>query len=502
MLFILTLLTIIPTCIPDAISLAIPDINGEKIISPQRCLAGETVTVSIRLIGTGDFIPTPVDVVLILDKSGSMRGEKLRDAKEAAKGFLSFTNEIDRTGLVTFSNSPTIDFDLHLMNSTNKELLRSEIDGFRASGSTNIYDSIVTANEILTNSQRANAPLVEVLLTDSQHNFPKFLKDNDFETLANQTKDKGIIIYTIGLGSDVNTKRLQMIANITNGRYFFAPTSDELKGIFEDIAGLLNFAGTNIEVSESIPSFITYNGDASRTPDEITSNGGTNLKWNVGSLRIGEEWVVTYTGRASKAVESGNFLSQSQIKYIKIDSTSGTINIKPGFVYNDISLTNLVVEKTRLTQGETNKITVSVKSLGSVQRTFDVEIKYNNTIISKKPIPLDPGQSENIPFSWNTSNVEDGKYTIAITVDPNEVIWEQDRTDNTLIAEVEISPVTEFPFFLLFVVLLMILIAPIIAATMYSKPRIGPPTCEDCGDFLFYDKRNRRWYCNRCGHYV
>jgi hypothetical protein len=108
LLFILTLLTIIPIYIPDAISLEPPDINGEKIISPQRCLVGEPITVSITLTGTGDPFPTSVDVVLILDKSGSMRGEKLKDAKEAAKRFLDFTNEIDKVGLVTFSNTPSI----------------------------------------------------------------------------------------------------------------------------------------------------------------------------------------------------------------------------------------------------------------------------------------------------------------------------------------------------------------------------------------------------------
>ncbi len=500
--FILILLTIIPTCIPDAISLEAPDINGEKSVSPQRCLAGETITVSITLTGTGDIFPTSVDVVLILDKSGSMRGEKIKDAKEAAKRFLDFTNEIDKVGLVTFSNSPTIDYDLHFMNSTNKENLMDEIDTYSASGSTNIYDSIITANDILTDSPRANAPKVEVLLTDSQHNYPTFLKDSDFAILAEQAKDKGIIIYTVGLGSDVNAERLQMIANITKGRYFFAPTSDDLKGIFEDIAGLLNFAGTNIEVTDSIPSFITYNGDATTMPDEITSNGETILKWDVGSLRIGEEWMVIYTCQANRAIESGNYPSQSQIKYIKIDKTSGNKNLKPGFIYNDISLTNLVLEKTRLNQGETNKITVSVKSIGLVQRTFDVEIKYNNTVISNQPIILDPDQTKNILIAWNTSKLDEGKYTIAATADPNEAIWEQDRTDNKLTAEVEVMAVSEFPFFLLFVVLLLILIVPIIAGTMYSKPRIGRPICENCGDFLFYDKRNKRWYCSRCGRYL
>jgi uncharacterized protein YegL len=501
-LFIIIILSIIPICIQNTISLEAPHLEGVKIVSPQRVLKEQQITVTIKLTGEGDITLAPIDVVLILDKSGSMRVDKIEDAKEAAKSFLDYTFDVDKVSLVTFSNGPKINFDLQFMNSANEDLLKVEIDDIIASGSTNIYDAIVTANEILTDSPRSGVPLVEILLTDGAHNYPSFLLDSDFESLAEQTKNKNIIIYTIGLGEDVNEKRLELIANITGGKYYFAPSSEELGDIFEDIASFLNIAGTDIVVSETIPSYLSYNGDASKNPDETITNDGITLKWNINTLSIGKDWEVTYSAQANEAIESSDLVSQTRIDYIKTDSASTTINLKPGLIYNDIALTYLAVEHKRVTQGDTNKITTTVESQGSIQRTFDLEIRYDSTLINSQSLTLNPGQTKNITYSWNTTNAEIGKYTITATIDPNQDIWEQDRTDNSATTEVEISSASEYPFIIIFIAILIMLIVPIVAATMYSRPRSGPPTCEECGEFLFYDNRTRRWYCRRCKRYV
>ncbi len=501
-LLMIVLISIIPICIYDTMSLEAPHIEGTKSISPSRVLKEQKITVTIKITGEGDITLAPIDVVLILDKSGSMRGDKIVDAREAAKSFLDYTFDVDKVALVSFSNDPKINFDLQFTNSANEDLLEVEIDDLIASGSTNIYDAIVTANEILTDSPRAGVPLVEILLTDGAHNYPSFLSDSDFESLADQSKNEGIIIYTIGLGEDVNEKRLELIANTTGGKYYFAPSSEDLGDIFEDIASFLNIAGTDIVVSENIPSYLSYNGDASINPDETTTNNGVTIKWNIDTLSIGKDWEVTYSAQANEAVESSDLVSQTRIDYIKTDAASTTINLKPGLIYNDIALTYLAVENARVTQGDINEIVTTVESQGSVQRTFDLEIKYDNTLISSQSITLNSGQTKDITYSWNTSNAEVGKFNITATIDPDQDIWEQDRTDNIATTEVEISSVSQFPFLPIFIAVIIMLVVPIVAATMYSRPRGGPPRCEECGEFLFYDNRTRNWYCRRCRRYV
>ena len=66
-LFIIILLSTIPICIQDTISIESPHIEGTKTISPQRVLKEQKITVTIKLTGEGDITLAPIDVVLILD---------------------------------------------------------------------------------------------------------------------------------------------------------------------------------------------------------------------------------------------------------------------------------------------------------------------------------------------------------------------------------------------------------------------------------------------------
>ncbi|MEM2123313.1 MAG: vWA domain-containing protein, partial [Candidatus Bathyarchaeia archaeon] len=87
----------------NAEELEFPHVEASKTVTPSKAEKDGTVEVTISLRGAGGVIPTPVDVVLILDRSGSMLGSKIRDAKEAAKIFLDYMDEKDRAGLVYYN---------------------------------------------------------------------------------------------------------------------------------------------------------------------------------------------------------------------------------------------------------------------------------------------------------------------------------------------------------------------------------------------------------------
>lgn len=505
LLFIL--LIILPAYMPDAVSQEISRLKTDKIVGSQRVLEGNTVEITIKLTGEGSIAKSEVDVVLILDRSGSMGGSKITDAQQAAKGFLEFTNELDRVGFISYSKDIKIRSDLLFMNSTNKDILRAEIDSYKikAEGTTNIYDAIDTANGLLLKSPREEyVLLVEILLTDGRHNYPA-KPEGAFESLANYAKDNDIAIYTVGLGSDVNPDRLQMIANITGGKYYFAPTSNELEGIFADIAKSLAIAGTEIVVSETIPYYLSYNNDSSIIPDEIDENSDTILKWDVGTLWIEDEWNVTYTAQADRAVDLSNQVSHTQIKYVTAEGNPVTINLEPGFVFHDIAVTHLEAEPERVNQGDLCQITTTVQSKGIVTDTFNVEMRLDGVLLSTQTLTLEPEQSKDVSLTWNTSDTQKGKYQILVTADPNEIIWEQNRSDNTAKINVEITTAgLSFIFLTLFFFLFLILASSVVAGTYYSKrtqKSIISPTitaCPRCGSSLIYDSRIRRWYCARC----
>jgi uncharacterized protein YegL len=464
--------------------------------------------VTITLRGAGGFILTPVDVVLIIDKSGSMTGKKIADAKDAAKVFLGYTDERDRVGLVTFSSTVDSISPLNFMTPANKESLSKKISSIRAVGATDIYDAIVAANTMLLNAPRSNAPRVQVLLTDGQHNWPSMLSDSAFLDLANQAKSEDIIIYTVGLGADVNGERLRLIAETTGGAYYFAATSSELRAIYENIGSKLAFAGTNIKVTETVPSYLTYNDDATKPPSITSSDGATVLEWRLGSLKIGEEWQVTYTAQAHRAVEAVSTVVQCYVEYTTSEAASALLNLTPGIVFHDISIARITAVPDSVDKGQIITLEVSAQNLGSSRETIEIRISYDGSILDSRSIALDSGESTMVSFNWNTSDVDVGKYEVTAEADPDQNLWEMNRNDNVARTTVEIIGADAGTIFLLMAIIVLIITAAV-AGTLYAKPRLGRSAsksrsrpaykCTVDGAALKYSHVTQQWHCPVCG---
>ncbi|MBO3755048.1 MAG: VWA domain-containing protein, partial [Candidatus Brockarchaeota archaeon] len=368
---------------------------------------------------------------------------------------------------------------------------------------TDIYDALVAAMDLLLASPRSNAPPVIVLLTDGLHNWPTLLPDSAFQALAADAKNQGVIIYTIGLGGDADHNRLRLIAETTGASYYFAPTSDQLQAIYEEIASKLAFAGTNIEITETIPPYMTYNNDASKPPASQAGDGGLILKWKLGHLKVGEEWEVTYTARAGLAVESNDQTIQTKVEYITAEAASAIINLPPGLIYHDIRVSNFTVEPPVVYQGELVNITVSIVNQGLIQDRVELRTVYDDTVLDTRTVTLGAGESKTIEFHWNTSDVEGSvegkKYNVTVTADPEATIWETNRDDNQMTRqlEVKVQPETVWWIIIVFIIVTIITVGGITYAKM--RPAEVSYNCPSCGGPLRYDRVRGEWYCTRCG---
>jgi cysteine-rich repeat protein len=184
-----------------------------------------------------------LDVMMVIDVSGSMgynSPTRLSLAKDAANSFLDNLRSGDKSGLVSFSWTASLNKEL----SNNHVSTQSIIDGLTASGATNIGEAINKANqELISVGVSPSVSKVEILLTDGRANKPNGdgLNENpdDIALALNKSleaAENGIVIFTIGLGSDVNSNMLSSIANNTGGKYYFAPKGEDLDGIFNQIA--------------------------------------------------------------------------------------------------------------------------------------------------------------------------------------------------------------------------------------------------------------------------
>jgi Mg-chelatase subunit ChlD len=202
----------------------------------------------------------PVDVTLIIDKSGSMNdqvgssGTKLANAKTAAKAFVDIMaqNTNNRVGLITYANTGTVNLAL----TNNFSSVKTQIDAITATGNTCTQCGVNKSNQEITSHGRAGIKKVTVLLTDGLANYIEggsgqvSSANAEAATLTSVRSGNtasGTVFFTIGLGSTINTTFLNTIANDTGGTYYASPTTDQLNTIYAQISQILgkgSIAGT------------------------------------------------------------------------------------------------------------------------------------------------------------------------------------------------------------------------------------------------------------------
>lgn len=225
-------------------------VDGTKRASPVQVKAGEDAVVMLTITGRGDCptLERHADVMLVIDRSGSMSGAPLQDAKDAAKVFvdrLDLSPGADQVGLVSYASSALLNHQLSRTAGT----VRMAIDALSAGGNTNITDGINKAQAELESARHVpdNRPVI-ILMTDGRHNVGP-----GPGPAADAAKAKGTRIFTIGLG-DVDEAELKSLASSPSD-YYYAPTSSELKKIYEQIAGsIVGVPATDVVLTDTLAS--------------------------------------------------------------------------------------------------------------------------------------------------------------------------------------------------------------------------------------------------------
>ena len=191
--------------------------------------------------GLGGFYHTPIEetlpvkmksekkkdtpslaMVLVIDKSGSMSGEKLQFAKEAAIAAVELLSDRDYVGVIAFDGDPYIVSEVQ--SAGNKAGIIGSIERIEEGGGTAMYEPMVKAHEALSGIVATFKHCI--VLTDGVS------QPGDFQGITGQMVNDQITVSSVAVGQDIDAELLQSIARWGKGRFYQTTDPHDIPQIF------------------------------------------------------------------------------------------------------------------------------------------------------------------------------------------------------------------------------------------------------------------------------
>lgn len=177
--------------------------------------------------------PEPkVDLVLVLDRSGSMSGQKMHDAKLAIHRLIDQLNVDDRLALVTYSNGVETVSPLVFMDHHHRHQFKAAVSQLGTGGGTNLGGGLQGGIHALANTPSKGRQRKVMLISDGLANHG-VTAPNALGQMAAQATEQRMTISTLGVGHDFNELLMTTIADHGAGSYYFLEDPQQMAHIFE-----------------------------------------------------------------------------------------------------------------------------------------------------------------------------------------------------------------------------------------------------------------------------
>jgi tight adherence protein B len=170
----------------------------------------------------------PIGVVLLLDTSGSMEGQPIEDAADAALLFMDEMRSIDEFSVISFADNVTV----HSNFTSDRNELRDSILRIEAEGDTSLFDGVFTAAEQFEGRDDMEYRYV-ILLSDGMDTASR----HAVQDAINKAIQEEVSIYSIALlSAEFNPDNIRKISERTGGEMLEAASSSDLKELYKTIS--------------------------------------------------------------------------------------------------------------------------------------------------------------------------------------------------------------------------------------------------------------------------
>ncbi len=234
------------------------------------------LTADIKAVEQQGSARSPVNLALVIDRSGSMSGFKLNQAKQAAKALVGQLRSEDRLTIVHYGSDVKA-MEGIFVTPENHDRLLAYIDGIWDDGGTNIGAGLSTGRDLLLKAKHDFKVNRMILISDGQPT--EGVTDHGSLTgIVREVRQAGISVSSIGVGTDFNEQLMESFAEVGAGAYAYLQDAAQLQQIFQKD---LNAAGTqvarNVTLTVKVPAGARLVRALGYTPIARSTNGSEEL---------------------------------------------------------------------------------------------------------------------------------------------------------------------------------------------------------------------------------
>lgn len=230
------------------------DLQATYALNPSVLPAGSPATADLLITfrsksPAGPRPPRrPLNLSLVIDRSGSMAGRSLQQALRAAETLIEQMGPNDVLSLVVYDDR--VETVLPPQRVTDKAAIRQLLRGVGAGGTTNLSGGWLKGCEhVLAAGTDAETIRRVLLLTDGQANVG-VTDPNVLINTARQKADAGVVTTTLGFGSSFNEDLLIGMAQAAGGNFYFIQTPEDAADVFRiEVESLASVAAQNLSVT-------------------------------------------------------------------------------------------------------------------------------------------------------------------------------------------------------------------------------------------------------------
>jgi len=218
--------------------------------------------------GGGLGARTPLNLCLVIDRSGSMEGPPLDYVKQACAYVVDLLSPNDILSIVTFEE--TVDVLMPPQRVTDKERIKEGVQRLMPGNTTNLYDGLLLGmQQVLTITDPGRATRL-VVLTDGDPT----AGIKDFTALvahAGEIKARGITCTFLGFGPDYNEELLASMAKKAGGNYYYIPQPNLIPEVFRtELEKLMTVTARNLKLNVKLSRWVSMRGPQAVPSGEVT----------------------------------------------------------------------------------------------------------------------------------------------------------------------------------------------------------------------------------------